>query len=97
MEMESNDSQKLPIFQSAAALTASFMICKAAIYLKNLCGIPGGNLPVITALVVILATIFPRHFGYLAPAGDAIALVLLQVTWFLHFTLFASYGSDPSI
>ncbi|XP_015869156.3 uncharacterized protein LOC107406530 isoform X2 [Ziziphus jujuba] len=50
----------------------------------------GGSLPVITALVVILATIFPRHFGYLAPAGDAIALVLLQV-------FFAAVGAGGSI
>lgn len=63
----------------------SFMICKAAMFLTKLCGIGGGSLPVITAVVVILATILPRLFGYLAPAGDAMAVVLLQV----HSTSFA--------
>lgn len=79
-EMESDNGEKLPVLQSAAALTTSFMICTAAMHLKKLCGIRGGSLAVISAIVVVLATILPRYFGYLAPAGDAMALVLLQVT-----------------
>lgn len=42
-------------------------------------GISGGSLPAITAIVVILATIFPSQFDHLAPAGEAMALVLMQV------------------
>lgn len=65
--------------QTAAALAASFAICKGATWLTKLFGIEGGNLPVITAMVVFLATVLPKHFGYLAPGGDAIAVVLMQV------------------
>lgn len=54
--------------------------CKAAIYISTVFGIQGGNLPVITVSVVVLATLFPKHFAYIAPAGDAIAEVLMQVT-----------------
>lgn len=44
-----------------------------------MCKIQGANLPGITAVVVILATILPKQFNYLAPAADTIALILMQV------------------
>lgn len=71
---------KLSVLQIGTAVATSFVICKAGTYLTNLSGIQGGSLPAITAIVVVLATLLPRHFGRLAPAGDAIALVLLQVS-----------------
>lgn len=77
---ESNSGSKLPVLQTAAAIAISMVICKAAIYISKVFGIQGGNLPVITVSVVVLATLFPKHFAYIAPAGDAIAEVLMQVT-----------------
>ncbi|KAF5960005.1 hypothetical protein HYC85_001214 [Camellia sinensis] len=77
--MESDSGNKLPVLQAAAALAVSFSICKTASWLTKLSGIKGGDLPGITAIVVILATVLPTHFGYLAPAGDVIAVVLMQV------------------
>ncbi|KAF2315582.1 hypothetical protein GH714_040091 [Hevea brasiliensis] len=50
----------------------------------------GSSLPAITAMVVILATAFPTQFAHLAPAGDTIALVLMQV-------FFAVVGASGSI
>ncbi|XVF50867.1 hypothetical protein PTKIN_Ptkin04bG0138200 [Pterospermum kingtungense] len=61
----------------------------------------GGKIPVLqtaTALaisflisiVVILATLFPKQFGNLAPAGDMLALVLMQV-------FFAVVGASGSL
>jgi ferric-chelate reductase len=79
MDMESDSGGKLPVLQAATAIATSFLICKTSTYLTSIYGIQGGNLPAITATVVILATLFPTQFGYLAPAGDAIALVLMQV------------------
>ncbi|PON58187.1 hypothetical protein PanWU01x14_167860 [Parasponia andersonii] len=90
METESEDSSKLPVLQTGIALATSFLICKAGTYLANLTGIQGGSLPGITAIVVILATVLPRQFGNLAPAGDAIALILMQV-------FFAAVGASGSI
>ena len=72
------------------AVAMSVLICKAGTYLAELSGIQGGSLPFITAIVVVLATVLPRQLSYLAPTGDAIALVLLQVTR----NMFISYGSE---
>lgn len=79
MNLDSNMGGKIPVLQTATALAISFFICKTAYYLTNLLKIEGGILPGITATVVILATLFPKQFGNLAPAGDMLALVLMQV------------------
>ncbi|XP_009375598.2 uncharacterized membrane protein YjcL-like isoform X1 [Pyrus x bretschneideri] len=90
MQTESNYDRKLPVVETATALATSFVICKASTYLTGLCGIPGGSLPMITATVVILATLLPTHFAYLAPAGDTVAFLLMQV-------FFAVLGASGSI
>lgn len=79
MDTNTGSGSKLPVLQTASALAVSFAICKTATYLNKLVGIQGGDLPAITAIVVILATSLPKEFGYLAPAGDTVALVLMQV------------------
>ena len=48
-------------------------------------GIQKGNLPAITTLLVILATVFPKSFAYLAPFGEAMAL--MYVIWYLEVLL----------
>nr|GEX99272.1 ferric reduction oxidase 4 [Tanacetum cinerariifolium] len=50
----------------------------------------GSTLPAITAIVVILATLLPRQIGYLAPAGDALSAISIQV-------FFAVLGASGSI
>lgn len=80
LNMESDSGSKLPVLQTATALAVSFVICLSATYLTKLFGIQGGTLPSITAIVVVLATALPMYFGYLAPAGDTIAVVLMQVS-----------------
>ncbi|PON58185.1 hypothetical protein PanWU01x14_167840 [Parasponia andersonii] len=90
MENESDDSSKLPVLQTGIALATSFLICKAGTYLTKLTGIQGGTLPGITAIVVVLATVLPRQFGHLAPVGEAIAVILMQV-------FFAAVGASGSI
>lgn len=87
--MESEPGNKLPVFQTAAALAVSFAICKAGSFVTKYFGIPGGSLPAITAIVVILATAFPKQFGQLAPSGEAMALILMQV----FFTVVGTSGS----
>lgn len=79
MTMESDNGGKLSVLQIGTALATSFVICKAGTFLTKLSGIQG-SLPGITSVAVILATLLPRHIGHLAAAGDAIALVLLQVS-----------------
>ncbi|KAF9602581.1 hypothetical protein IFM89_029880 [Coptis chinensis] len=69
VDTQSIPSNKLPVLGTAGAIAVSFGICKIATYLTQFLGLQGGNLPFITAIVVIVATIFPRQFRYLAPAG----------------------------
>ncbi|KAH7538091.1 hypothetical protein FEM48_Zijuj03G0162400 [Ziziphus jujuba var. spinosa] len=89
-DTQSEPSDKLPVFQTATAVAVSFAICKSGSYLTKYFGIQGGSLPAITALVVILATIFPKPFAYLAPSGEAVALILMQI-------FFAVIGASGSI
>lgn len=71
---------KPPVLQFATALAVAFAICKAGTFLTKYFGIQGGSLPAITAIVVTLATTFPTQFNKLAPAGEAMALILMQVS-----------------
>ncbi|XP_058085811.1 uncharacterized protein LOC131233198 isoform X2 [Magnolia sinica] len=89
-DVESKPSNKLPVLQTATALALSFAICKLGAYLTDLLGIQGGSLQCITAIVVILATMLPSQFGYLAPAGESVALILMQV-------FFVVVGANGSI
>uniref|UniRef100_A0A2P2N2H2 Membrane protein YjcL n=1 Tax=Rhizophora mucronata TaxID=61149 RepID=A0A2P2N2H2_RHIMU len=82
-------SNKLPVLQAATAIAVSFAICKAGTYLTKFLGFEGGSLPAITAIVVILATAFPTQFNHLAPPGEAMALILMQV----FFTVVGASGN----
>ncbi|XP_043718337.1 uncharacterized membrane protein YjcL-like [Telopea speciosissima] len=90
MGMESKPGNKLPLLETATGLAVSFAICKAAAYLTKLFRIQGGQLPFVTAIVVVLATIFPAQLGHLAPAGEAVAVILMQI-------FFAVVGANGSI
>ncbi|XP_027110232.1 uncharacterized protein [Coffea arabica] len=85
----SESGNKLPVLPTATALAVSFAICKAGSSFAKYFGISGGSLPAITAIVVILATVFPRLFAHLAPSGEAMALILMQV----FFTVVGASGS----
>ncbi|KAJ7969895.1 Keratin-associated protein, putative (DUF819) [Quillaja saponaria] len=85
-----SEPSKLPVLQMATALAVSFAICKTANLLTKYFGIQGGGLPAITAIVVILATAFPKQFAYLAPSGETMAMILMQV-------FFAVIGASGNI
>ncbi|WMV36670.1 hypothetical protein MTR67_030055 [Solanum verrucosum] len=91
-KVDSESGNKLPVLQTATALAVSFAICKAGELLTKHFGIQGGLLPTITAIVVILATSFPSQFAYLAPSGEAMALILMQV----FFTFIGASGGSIS-
>ncbi|KAI3720709.1 hypothetical protein L2E82_31701 [Cichorium intybus] len=77
LDLGSGDN--VPTIQTATALAVSFAICKVATRIIQMLKLQGGTLPAITAIVVILATLLPKQIGYLAPAGDAIAAISIQV------------------
>ncbi|GFQ05837.1 uncharacterized membrane protein yjcl [Phtheirospermum japonicum] len=84
------NKNKLSVLQMATAIAVSFAICKFGTFLSQMFGIQGGELPAVTAIVVVLATSLPSYFRHLAPAGDAFALVLMQV-------FFAVLGASGSL
>ncbi|KAK9672600.1 hypothetical protein RND81_12G111400 [Saponaria officinalis] len=90
VNMESDSGNKLPVLQSATAIAVSFLICKAGSFITKYYGIQGGLLPIVTAIVVVLATLFPKPFYELAPSGEAMAMILMQV-------FFAVVGASGNI
>uniref|UniRef100_A0A1J3JBD8 Putative membrane protein YjcL n=1 Tax=Noccaea caerulescens TaxID=107243 RepID=A0A1J3JBD8_NOCCA len=95
-ETKNNDSEtknKIPVLLIATGIAVSLAICKAGALLTKQFGISGGSLPAITAVVVVLATVFPSQFGRLAPSGEAMALILMQV----FFTVIGASGNIWSV
>ncbi|XP_031475774.1 uncharacterized protein LOC116247669 [Nymphaea colorata] len=90
MKMDGETSSKTHVLDTATALALSFSICKFGTFLTKVFHIQGGNLPTITGIIVILATLFPHQLNSLAPAGEGIALILMQV-------FFAVVGASGSI
>ncbi|XP_076896894.1 uncharacterized protein LOC143550037 isoform X2 [Bidens hawaiensis] len=88
--LDSGSGGSLAVLPTATALAVSFAICKCGTHIVKLLKIQGGTLPAITAIVVILATLLPKQIGYLAPYGDAIAAISIQV-------FFAVLGASGSI
>ncbi|KAI5657872.1 hypothetical protein M9H77_26665 [Catharanthus roseus] len=93
INVEPEPVNKLPVMQTATALAVSFAICKAGSFLTKYFGIQGGILPAVTAIVVVLATAFPRQFAHLAPSGEAMALILMQA----FFTVVGASGSISNV
>ncbi|XP_024977339.1 uncharacterized protein LOC112514927 isoform X1 [Cynara cardunculus var. scolymus] len=87
---DSGSGDIVSVLQTATALAVSFAICKGGTHFVQLLRFQGGTLPTVTAIVVVLATLLPRQIGYLAPAGDAIAAITIQV-------FFAVLGASGSI
>ncbi|KVI10200.1 hypothetical protein Ccrd_011443 [Cynara cardunculus var. scolymus] len=79
---DSGSGDIVSVLQTATALAVSFAICKGGTHFVQLLRFQGGTLPTVTAIVVVLATLLPRQIGYLAPAGDAIAAITIQVVFF---------------
>ncbi|RZC79198.1 hypothetical protein C5167_003399 [Papaver somniferum] len=90
VDTDSRLESKPTVLHFATSLAISFGICKVASCLTKVLGIQGGSLPVITAITVALATLFPMQLGYLAPCGEVMALILIQV-------FFAVVGANGSL
>lgn len=90
IEPMARDRKGLPVLECATALALSCIICSAGMSLANVLGFQGGGITCITAIVVILATLFPTYIGPLAPAGEGLALILMQV-------FFAVVGANGNI
>ena len=74
----------------AYAAATSACICAFGVACARAMHVTGADIPVITALVVLMATLFPRLLAPLAPAGEGLAKILLQ-------TFFAVVGASGSV
>jgi uncharacterized membrane protein len=68
----------LSTLTAAYALATSACICAASVAGARALGLAGADIPLITAAVVLLATLFPQRLGALAPAGSVVSALLLQ-------------------
>ncbi|KAI5400377.1 hypothetical protein KIW84_065313 [Lathyrus oleraceus] len=93
MNSISGSGDKLPVLQMATSLAVSFAICKVANILTGYFGIQGGTLPLVTAIAVISATVFPKPFASLSSSGEAMAVILIQV----FFGVIGASGSIRSV
>jgi len=80
----------ITVASAADALAISAAICAASVAASRALGLSGVDMPIITAVVLLLATLFPRDMRALEPAGSLLAAVLLQV-------FFAVVGAAGSI
>lgn len=74
----------------ANAVAASACICALGVACARAMHITGADIPIITAVVVLLATACPKLLAPLAPAGEGLAKILLQ-------TFFAVVGASGSV
>ncbi len=94
---ESNDSQSevdsnpptISLMNMAKALSVSAIVCAVGFYAQDLIGIKGSGILIITALVVSLASLFPKAVGSIEGA-DLIGTFLMQI-------FFAAIGASASI
>ena len=87
---EAESKQGVSVASAAYALALSAAICALSVAGARILHVSGADIPIITAVVVVLATVFPRRVGSLASAGNLLAAVLLQV-------FFAVVGAAGSV
>lgn len=81
---------KIDIYNGAAALAVSAILCTLGTSIAKAIGYRGGSITVITALTVFLATAAPRIVAPLIPSGEGLAAILMQL-------FFASVGASGNI
>ena len=86
---EANENNKIEIIDMAMALAISLSICAVGFALADIISIKGSGILIITALILIVATIFPNQISAINGA-DKIGILLMQV-------FFAAIGASANI
>ena len=73
-----NEQEKPDLFNMAKGLAVGFSICAAGFLLEGFIKIQGSGILIITAIVVLLATVFPKQIGTIKGA-DQIGALLMQI------------------
>lgn len=87
--IERFDSKGLDLMSITKALAVGLSVCAVGFSLERLLGIDGSGILIITAIIVVLATIFPKQIGGI-PGADQIGTMLMQV-------FFAVIGASANI
>jgi uncharacterized membrane protein len=77
-DLKLEDMKRPDMFNMAKGLAVAFAICAVGFRLADLTKIQGSGILIITAIVVILATVFPKQIGTIEGA-DQIGYLLMQV------------------
>ncbi|KAL2652160.1 hypothetical protein R1flu_020288 [Riccia fluitans] len=80
----------IKVEEMSIALAFSVAICMAGNLMAKALKLQGGGIPCITAVVVVLATLFPSFCGKLSTSGTGLAMVLLHI-------FFTTVGANASI
>jgi len=86
---ELSNKNSITLLNLSKALAISASICATGYWLADLTGIGGTSILIITAIVVTLATLFPKQIGSLEGA-DLIGTFLMQI-------FFAAIGASANI
>lgn len=89
VEEVENESEEMSILDMGKALAIGLIVSAIGFSLEEFIGINGSGILIITALVVILATILPKQMGSIHGA-DKIGTLLMQV-------FFAAIGASANI
>ncbi|KAJ7299633.1 hypothetical protein O6H91_Y188800 [Diphasiastrum complanatum] len=77
-QLQRGMGSNMQLLEGSIGLALSAAICMSGVGCAKFLRIHGGGIPCITAIVVLLATIFPTKLGRLAPSGESLAAILLQ-------------------
>ena len=86
---EIENEEKIEILDMAKSLAITISICAVGFALSELIAIKGTGILIITAIIVIIATVFPRQLGSIKGA-DKIGTLLMQV-------FFAAIGASANV
>ena len=87
--VENENGEKIDIQDMAKSLAITISICAVGFTLSELIEIKGTGILIITAIIVIIATVFPEQLGSIKGA-DKIGTLLMQV-------FFAAIGASANI
>ncbi|GBD89173.1 hypothetical protein BMS3Abin03_03123 [bacterium BMS3Abin03] len=84
-----DEDNKIELLDMAKALAVSISICAVGFALSGLIAIKGTGILIITAIVVLIASVFPKQLGTISGA-DKIGTLLMQV-------FFAAIGASANV
>ena len=84
-----DDNNKIELLDMGKALAVSISICAVGFALSDLIAIKGTGILIITAIIVLIASIFPKQLGAINGA-DKIGTLLMQV-------FFAAIGASANV